>query len=234
MKIGIIGAGHIGQALTRAAVRNGHVVMLANSRGPQTLTDLAAELRTERGTAAQAATFGDVAIVSIPYKAIFELDSAAFACRIVLDTTNYYPARDGAIGRLEKHEATTSELVQQHLGPSARVVKFFNAIMDVDIPAYAMQRGAPTRRALPIAGDDAKAKRVASELVDQFGFDPVDAGTLADSWRFERAMPAYCLPFNSMGLTAALASAQRGVELPHGSWRTRRRPILTGNPETRT
>lgn len=231
MKIGIIGAGHIGQALTRAAVRNGHVVMLANSRGPQTLTDLAAELQSERGTTAQAAAFGDVAIVSIPYKAIFELDPAEFSGSIVLDTTNYYPARDGTIARLDKHEATTSDLLQQHLGSSARVVKFFNAIMDVDIPACALPRGSPTRRALPIAGDDAQAKRVASVLVDQFGYDPVDAGTLADSWRFERAMPAYCLPFDARELSAALACAQRGVELPQGSWRMRRRPISTGNPE---
>jgi predicted dinucleotide-binding enzyme len=222
MKIGIIGAGHIGQALTRAAVRSGHTVMLANSRGPQTLAELAAQLQCERGTVSEAAAFGEVVVVSIPYKAVFELDPALFAGRIVLDTTNYYPGRDGAIESLDKLEATTAGLLQEHLGPGARVVKFFNAIMDVDIPTDARPRGTPGRRALPIAGNDAEAKRIAAGLVDDFGFDPVDAGTLADSWRFERAMPAYCLPFDAAGLGAALASAQRGVELPHGSWRKRR------------
>ena len=224
MKIGIIGAGHIGQALGRAAVQAGHAVMLANSRGPHTLAELAAALPCERGTVAEAAAYGTVAIVSIPFKAIFELDPAAFVGRVVLDTTNYYPARDGAIASLDRLAATTSGIVQQHLGPSARVVKFFNAIMDVDIPADARTREAPARRALPIAGDDPEAKRVAALLVDQFGYDPVDAGTLAESWRFERAMPAYCLSFDAAGLTAALASAHRGVELPHGSWRKRQRP----------
>jgi predicted dinucleotide-binding enzyme len=142
----------------------------------------------------------------------------------VLDTSNYYPARDGAINSLDNLEATTSGLVQERLGPRARVVKFFNAIMDVDIPADARSHGTAGRRALPLAGDDAEAKRMAADLIDQFGYDPVDAGSLADSWRFERAMPAYCLPFDVAGLTAALASAQRGLELPDGSWRKRRRP----------
>lgn len=223
MKIGVIGAGRIGQALARAAVRNGHAVMLANSRGPQTLAELAAELRCTSGTVAKAAAFGEVVIVAIPFKAIAELDPALLTGKIVLDTTNYYPARDGAIAALDRHQATTSGMVQERLGPGARVVKFFNAIMDVDIPADARPRGTPGRRALPIAGGDAEAKRIAAELVDQFGFDPVDAGSLADSWRFERAMPAYCIPFDEAGLKSALASAQRGVELPHGSWRTRSR-----------
>jgi 8-hydroxy-5-deazaflavin:NADPH oxidoreductase len=222
MKIGVIGAGHIGQALARAALRNGHDVMMANSRGPQTLAALAQELQCAAGTVAQAAAFGEVVILAIPLHAVAQLDPGLFAGRIVLDANNYYPARDGAIAALDTHQATTSGLVQQRLGSGARVVKFFNAIMAPDIPADARPRGTPGRRALPIAGDDAEARRIAADLVDQFGYDPVDAGSLADSWRFERAMPAYCVPFDVAGLQAALASAQRGVELPHGSWRRKR------------
>jgi predicted dinucleotide-binding enzyme len=223
MKIGIIGAGFIGQALTRAAVRNGHHVLISNSRGPHTLRSLAAELHCEAGTVADAAAFGDVVILAIPLRAVEQLDPPLFEGKIVLDANNYYPGRDGAIPVLDGHQATTSGLLQQRLGPRARVVKFFNAIMQEDIAKDATPKGAPGRRALPIAGNDAHAKHVAAELVDQFGFDPVDAGSLDESWRFERAMPAYCIPFDKTGLVAALASARRGVELPHGSWRNRKR-----------
>ena len=223
MNLGMIGAGHIGQALTRAAVRSGHRVMIANSRGPQTLAGLARELGCEAGTTQQAAAHGEVVALAIPFHAIGQLDPACFAGKIVLDANNYYPSRDGRIAELDTLQATTSGLLQRHLGPAARVVKFFNAIMQHDIPADARPRGAADRRALPIAGDNPEAVRIAASLVDDFGFDPVDAGLMAESWRFERAMPAYCIPFDVGGLRAALASAQRGVELPHGSWRTRPR-----------
>lgn len=221
MDIGMIGAGHIGKALTRAAVRTGHRVMIANSRGPQSLAELARDLGCEAGTAQEAAAYGPVVALATPFHAIGRLEPAWFAGKIVLDANNYYPARDGRIAELDGLQATTSGLLQRHLGPAARVVKFFNAIMQHDIPTDARPRGAPDRRALPIAGDDPEALRIAALLVDDFGFDPVDAGPLAESWRFERAMPAYCIPFDVPGLRAALASAQRGVELPHGSWRVR-------------
>lgn len=221
MRIGVIGAGFIGRALTRAAVRSGHQVMIANSRGPDTLRELMNELRCQAGTVAEAAAFGDVVILAIPFRAIEQLEPADFAGKIVLDANNYYPDRDGSIPVLDAYEATTSGMVQRRLA-GARVVKFFNSIMQQDIEADAKPRSASGRRALPISGDDPEAKRIAGELVDQFGFDPVDAGSLEDSWRFERAMPSYCIPLDAPRLRAALAAAQRGVELPHGSWRTKR------------
>jgi predicted dinucleotide-binding enzyme len=230
MKIGVIGAGNIGRALARTAVAGVHQVMLANSRGPGSLKEVAASLHCEAGTVAQAAAFGDVVIVAIPLRAIDQLEPEDFKGKIVLDANNYYPARDGAIEVLDAHQGTTSGLLQRRLS-SARVVKFFNAILQDDIQAHAKTAGAPDRRALPIAGDDPEAKRIAAKLVDEFGFDPVDAGSLEESWRFERAMPAYCVPLDAAHLSAALASARRGVELPNGSWRAKR--PLNGAPPPR-
>ena len=169
--------------------------------------------------------FGDVVLLAIPFHAIRSLDPRLFHGKVVLDANNYYPDRDGAIPELDARQETTSGLVARHL-EGAKVVKFFNAILQEDILPDARPRGSADRRALPLAGDDAQAKRLASELVDQFGYDPVDAGSLADSWRFERAMPAYCKRLNVQQLIAALDAAQRGVEVPHGSWRR------TGAPPT--
>jgi predicted dinucleotide-binding enzyme len=218
MKIGVIGAGFIGRALARVAVRNGHEVMISNSRGPETLGSTAIALRCRTGTVAEAAAFGDVVLLAIPLGACRDLDPAPFEGKVVLDANNYYPERDGRIPELDTHEATTSGLLAAHLR-GAKVVKFFNAILQEDIEKDARPRGSPGRRALPIAGDDVAAKRIAVELVDQFGFDPVDAGTLEDSWRFERAMPCYCVPLDVQQLRQALAQAERGVEVAHGSWR---------------
>lgn len=221
MKIGVIGAGFIGRALARIAVAQGHEVMIANSRGPQTLTSTAIALHCRTGTVAEAARFGEVVVLAIPLHAVPALEAAPFEGRIVLDANNYYPERDGRIPELDAHQATTSGLLARHL-PGAKVVKAFNAILQDDIEKDARPAGTPGRRALPIAGDDAQAKRVAAQLVDQFGFDPVDAGTLEDSWRFERAMPAYCVPLQAAELREALAAAQRGVEVALGAWRARR------------
>jgi predicted dinucleotide-binding enzyme len=230
MRIGVIGAGNIGRALTRAAVASGHQVMLANSRGPESLRQAAADLRCEAGTVSQAAAFGDLVILAIPFRAIDQLATADFEGKIVLDANNYYPLRDGAIEALDIQQATTSGLLQRRL-PGARVVKFFNAIMQDEIREHAKPAGAPDRRALPIAGDDLEARRIAAKLVDEFGFDPVDAGSLEEGWRFERAMPAYCIPLDSAHLRTALAAARRGVELPNGSWRAKR--PLNGAPPPR-
>ena len=218
MKIGIVGAGAIGLTLARVAVRCGHSVMISNSRGAETLRDAAAATGCTAGTVADATGFADVVILAIPFKFIAQLVPSQFDGKIVLDANNYYPARDGAVPALDRHMFTTSGMLQEHLGSGARVVKFFNAIMQRDIEPDARPSGTSPRRALPLAGNDPDAKKVAAELIDQFGFDPVDAGTLEHSWRFERAMPAYCIALDRDGLTAALASARRGVELPHGSW----------------
>lgn len=218
MKIGILGAGFIGRAMAALARNAGHEVMISNSRGPQTLTSTAAALGCALGTAEEAAKFGDVVIVAVPFGSLGALPVAALDGKIVIDTCNHYPDRDGRIEALESGSTTTSQMLAAAL-PGAKVVKAFNAILAKDLETHGKPAGAAGRRALPLAGDDAQAREVVSGLVDQFGFDPVDAGTLADSWRFERAMPVYCIPLDRAGIVEGLAAARRDVELPHGSWR---------------
>lgn len=218
MNIGIIGAGFIGRALAALAIKSGHDVMISNSRSPKTLGSTVAALGCKVGTAAQAAAFGDVVFVAIPFYAIDALPAPALAGKTIVDANNYYPQRDGAIEALDQHRDTTSGLLARQL-PGATVVKAFNAILQGDLETDGRPSGTPNRRALPIAGDDAAAKRVVTGLLDQFGFDTVDAGSLEDSWRFERAKPAYCVPLNAADLRTALAAAERTVEVPHGSWR---------------
>lgn len=218
MKIGVIGAGFIGRALAKLAVRHGHDVMISNSRDPATLASTAAALGCKTGTLAQAADFGELLILAIPLKAVRDLDPRPFAGKVVLDANNYYPERDEVIPELDNHTATTSGMLAGHL-IGATVVKAFNAILHDDIERDARPRGAADRRALPIAGDDEAAKQVVANIVDQFGFDVVDGGVLEESWRFERAMPAYCMWMNAQQLVEAIAAARRGVEMPHGAWR---------------
>ena len=223
MKIGIIGAGAIGLTLASVAVRCHHEVMISNSRGKETLFDAAKSAKCEAGDIVEAADFSDILILAIPFKAIWQLDPKLFSGKIVLDANNYYPERDGAILALDRLETTTSSMLQTYLGKTSKVVKSFNAIMQRDIESDARPFGASHRRALPIASHYSDAKQIVAELINQFGFDPLDAGTLDESWRFERAMPAYCIALDSAKLTDALALAKRGVELPHGSWRKSRR-----------
>lgn len=218
MQIGIIGAGFIGRAVAGLAVRTGHEVMISNSRGPATLGSTIAAIGCTAGTVEQAATFGDLVLVAIPFHAMSSLPAATLAGKPVLDANNYYPERDGRIDALDRQEGTTSGMLAKHLG-SALVVKAFNAILQKDLAEGGTAPGSLGRRALPIAGDDAEAKRLVAGLHDEFGYDVVDVGPLSEGWRFERAMPAYCVPLDRAGLTAALAAAQRGVEVPHGSWR---------------
>jgi predicted dinucleotide-binding enzyme len=221
MKIGIVGAGFIGRAMAALAKADGHDVMISNSRDPRTLISTAAALGCATGTAEQAARFGDVVVVAVLFSSIDALPAAALDGRIVIDTCNYYPQRDGQIDALDKRATTTSQMLAARL-PGARVVKAFNAILAKDPETDGKPKGAPQRRALPFAGDDEHAKRVVSELLDQFGFDPVDAGTLADSWRFERAKPVYCIAFDRAGIVeggaaawivAALAPCQNDVPI---------------------
>jgi predicted dinucleotide-binding enzyme len=218
MKIGILGAGFIGRAMATLAKQNGHEVMISNSRDPRTLISTAAAIGCALGTAQQAASFGEVVVVAVPFGNIDALPAAALEGKIVIDTCNHYPERDGRIEALDSHATTTSQMLAAAL-PGARVVKAFNAILARDLETDGSAPHTPKRRALPFAGDDEHAKRVVSGLLDQFGFDPVDAGALADSWRFERAKPVYCVPFDRAGMLDGLAAAQRDVELPHGSWR---------------
>ena len=219
MKIGIIGAGFIGRALATLAVKSGHDVMISNSRSAASLGSTAVAIGCKVGTAFEAAQFGEVVCVAIPLMNYETIPVEPLAGKIVLDANNYYPHRDGHIEALESNTSTTSELLAKHL-VGAKVVKAFNAILQRDLEKDGRPRGSPDRRALPIAGDDEQAKRIATNLLDQFGFDTVDAGALSEGWRFQRAMPAYCIALDAAKLSQALAQAERDVELPHGSWRT--------------
>lgn len=219
MKIGIIGAGYIGRAVAQILLQAGHEAMLSNSRGPKTLTSVAAGIRgSQIGTLEQAAEFGDMVLVAIPLEHYRSLPAELLKGKIVLDANNYYPDRDGHITALDQHETTTSRLLAEHLTQST-VVKAFNAILAADLLTDGRPSGADDRRALPIASDDPAATQKVANLLDQLGFDVVDAGGLDDSWRFERAKPAYCVRLNIQGLKQALAQAQRDVEVEHGSWR---------------
>jgi len=208
--IGFLGAGNIGSTLARLFLATGRDVVLSNSRGPHTLQDLVAELGpgARAATAVEAATAGDIVVVTVPLKAYRQVPAAPLAGKAVIDTNNYYPDRDGRIDALERESATTSELLQAHL-PDAFVVKAFNNIYFRHLADQGLPAGGPGRRALPIAGDDAAAKAVVADLLDGIGFDVVDAGPLAEGWRFQRDTPAYIVRADAADLTARLARAKR-------------------------
>lgn len=217
MRIGIIGAGFVGRAVAQLGVAAGHQVMLSNSRGPQSLSSVPSGIGCAIGTVEEAARFGDVVVVAIPLGHYRSVPVQPLAGKLVIDANNYYPERDGQIAELDAHGTTTSALLAKHLA-QARVVKAFSAITAVDLEKDGRPTGVGDRRALPIAGDDAAAKATVAELLEQFGFDVVDTGSLADSWRFERGKPAYCFHLDRKGLVSALAAAERNVELPDGAW----------------
>ncbi len=208
--IGIIGAGNIGSQLARLAVRNGHQVVIANSRGPETLSDLVGELGdgARAATRDEAAAAGDVVVVTVPLGAIDTIPAEPLAGKVVIDTNNYYPQRDGQIAALDEGRTTTAQMLQDRL-PGARVVKAFNHIGAADLTGHATPAGTPDRRALVVAGDDTEAKQVVTDLIDAFGFDVVDAGPLADSWRIERDTPGYGPRLTAEQLRDALAAATR-------------------------
>jgi hypothetical protein len=196
--IGLIGSGHIGGTVARLAVAAGYDVVLSNSRGPETLAERVKELgpRARAATPAEAAAAGDVVVVTVPLRAYKSVPVEPLAGKVVIDTNNYYPGRDGTIPELEDGSATVSGLLQQHLG-TARVVKGFNNIYFKHLLSLARPSGAGDRSALPIAGDDAAAKATVTAFLDSIGYDAVDAGGLSESWRFERDMPAYGVPYAS-------------------------------------
>ena len=218
MKVGIVGAGFIGRAIAQLAVESGNDAMVSNSRGPETLVSIPSGIGAKIGAVSDAIAFGDVVLVAIPFNAIGSLPAPAMAGKVVLDANNYYPERDGQVAELDDRFITTSEMLARQL-PQSRIVKAFNAILARDLVKGGQMRGSSERRALPIAGDDPDAKRMVAGLQEQFGFDVVDAGPLAESWRFERAKPAYCVPMNAADLRRALAAAERDAEVVEGSWR---------------
>ena len=218
MKIGIIGAGNIGGTLTRRFTALGYEVAVANSRGPETLGELAEETGASPVSVAEAALGADVVVITIPASKVPNLpvgflDGAAKDV-VVIDTCNYYPQqRDGRIAEIEDG-MTESRWVANQIGYP--VVKAFNGIQALHLLSHGKPEGTPHRIALPVAGDDGRAKRVVMDLVNQLGFDPVDAGGLDDSWRQEPGSPVYGRDFDADGVRLALTEA---VHVRSPEWR---------------
>ena len=184
MRIGIVGAGNIGGTLAGHFTRAGHEVAVSNSRGPETLQDLVAELgeRARAVTPPEAIEFGEIVVVSVPFGRFRELPPEHAEGKVVIDTNNYYPNRDGHFKELDTDRTTSSELLQAHM-KGARVVKAFNAIYWGRLRDLGRPAGDPERIGIPISGDDEKAKRIVAGLIDEIGFEAVDAGTLAEGGR---------------------------------------------------
>ncbi|MGN6252470.1 MAG: NADPH-dependent F420 reductase [Marmoricola sp.] len=190
--IGLIGSGNIGSTVARLAVAAGYDVVLSNSRGPETLSDLVAELgeRARAATPEEAAAAGDLVVVTVPLKAYRSTPVEPLRGKVVIDTNNYYPERDGHIAELDDESTTTSELLQAHL-PGSKVVKAFNNIYFAFLGSLARPHGDPERSVLAIAGDDAESKQAVTRFLDDIGYDAYDVGPLAEGWRFQRDTAAY-------------------------------------------
>ncbi|MDO9485914.1 MAG: NADPH-dependent F420 reductase [Actinomycetota bacterium] len=206
--IGLIGSGKIGGTVARLAAAAGYDVVLSNSRGPETLVELAEEIgpRARAGTVTQAAEAGDIVVVTIPLKAYLSVPSDPLRGKIVIDTNNYYAQRDGTIAELDDESTTTSELLQAHL-PESHVVKLFNNIWYGALAVLGRPAGEPDRSALTLAGNDETAKASVVQFLDRIGYDAVDAGPLSEGWRFQRDTPAY----------AGLYSGPDGITDPRGA-----------------
>lgn len=210
MKIGIIGAGMIGGTLARRLVSLGHDVALANSRGPDTIRELTAEVGATAVTVAEAAHHGEIVIVTIPERAIADLPEDLFAGVpadvVVIDTGNYYPSRDGSIAAIDEGQPESTWVAERLRRP---VIKAFNNIYFQSL----LEKGTPTgttgRIALPVAGDSRDARANVMRLVDDLGFDPVDAGNLEESWRQQPGTPCYTHDLEAAALKEALAAADR-------------------------
>jgi predicted dinucleotide-binding enzyme len=209
---GIIGAGNIGSQLARAVIALGNDVVIANSRGPETLAALIDDLgpSARAATAAEAGAAGDVVIVTVPFGRYREIPVEPLADKIVLDTNNYYWERDGRFDDIDRGEATSSGLLQEHL-PKSKVVKAFNHIAARDITTDGAAPGTPNRRALAVSSDHPEAVAFVTDLYDKIGFDAVDTSPLSESWRVERDRPAYVVRQNKAELEANLAKAPRTI-----------------------
>ena len=207
MEIGIIGSGQIGGTLTRRLTELGHRVMVANSRGPGSLADLAAVTGATPVTSEEAARAQDIVIISIPEKAAPQLPRNVLSktSAVVIDTGNYYPARDRGIPEIEGGQ-TESEWVSQIIGRP--VIKAFNNIAAQSLATRGVPAGTAGRICLPVAGDDPGAKETVMKLIEELGFDAVDAGTLADSWRQQPGTPVYAQDLDKSGVEAALKQAE--------------------------
>ncbi|MEU7797361.1 NAD(P)-binding domain-containing protein [Micromonospora tulbaghiae] len=207
MEIGIIGSGHIGGTLTRRLRSLGHDVAVANSRGPESLADLAAETGARAVSVEDAVQGAELVVIAIPLKAVPQLPAALFDGKLVVDANNYYPQRDGDIPELLDRSLSSSRWTADHL-KGARVVKVLNNIQAAHLMDEGKPAGTSGRIALPVAADDADAKRTVMGLVDELGFDPVDAGTLDESWRQQPDTPVYGTDRDADGVREGLAAAR--------------------------
>jgi len=208
--IGIIGSGHVGGNLAKAAIAHGYDVVLSNTQGPDSLAGLAKELGPHAcaATPAKAAGACDFAIVAIPLTTIGQVPVAPLAGKVVISTINYFPQRYGHVPEIDDGTTTAPGLLQAHL-PESRVVRAFSMINAAEMSGDGHPPGDPRRRALAIAGDDPAAKRLVAGLYDEFGFDAVDIGGLDESWRVEAGQPAFVTRQNVAELTANVANAKR-------------------------
>jgi len=208
--IGILGSGHVGSNLARAAIAHGYDVVLSNSQGPETIVGLAGELgpKARAATPAEAAAAADFAIVAIPLPAIGRVPAEPLAGKVVIATINYFPQRDGHVPAIDDGTTTAPGLLQAHL-PASRVVRAFSMINAAEMSGDGHPAGDPKRRALALAGDDPEARRQVAGLYDEFGFDAVDLGGLAESWRVDPGQPAFVVRQDAAELRANAARASR-------------------------
>jgi predicted dinucleotide-binding enzyme len=215
MNIGIIGAGNIGRALAQYLIKQGHEVSIANSRGPETLSEVASQTGARPVKVEEAAGATDLIIISIPEEAVVNLPVAKLVASkaIIVDTGNYYPSRDGQNADIEGG-VNDSEWVAKLIGHP--VIKAFNNIYAQSLASKALPAGTPNRIALSVAGDDEREKNVIMQLIDQIGFDAIDGGSLSESWRQQPGTPAYCNDLDKNALKSALQQAdisQRAANL---------------------
>ena len=210
--VGFIGSGRIGSTVAQLAVAAGYQAIMSNSRGPHTLTGLVGQLgpQAQAATVEQTAAGADLVVLTIPLRAYQSVPAAPLAGKLVIDTCNYYPQRDGRIAELDSGSLTSSELIQQHLA-GAQVVKAFNNIYYQHLLALARPADASDRSFLPIAGDDAGAKARVSTFLDAIGYGAVDAGPLAGSWRQEPGMPVYGAPYGPFSDPAGSPAGEAAV-----------------------
>ncbi|MNK77579.1 prephenate dehydrogenase [compost metagenome] len=206
MEIGIIGTGNIGSTFAGYLTKLGHQVAIANSRGPETLTELATKTGAKAVTVEVAANAKDLVIIAIPQKAMVNLpiDILSASKAIIVDAGNYYPSRDGKITDIE-NGLTDSEWTEKAIGHS--VLKAFNNIVAPSLSSKAVASGSKNRIALSVAGDDAEQKQVLMKLIDEIGFDAIDGGLLSESWRQQPGEPAYCQDLDKEKLKIALQQA---------------------------
>jgi predicted dinucleotide-binding enzyme len=210
--IGIIGSGHVGSSIARAAIAHGYTVVLSSSQPPDALSGLIGQLGPEAkaATPAEAAAQGDFAVVAIPITTVGRIPVDPLAGKVVIATINYFPQRDAPVAAIDDGSATAPGILQAHL-PASRVVRAFSMINAAEMSGDGHPEGDPKRRALALAGDDPAAKELVAGLYSEFGFDAVDIGDLAESWRLDPGQPAFVTRQNATELRANVARAKRAA-----------------------